>query len=73
MITLLHARQPVPKGSLFRNTDDPNETLMLFEWESIEKARKFAQSEDLKKTMQRPGVSDRPDVYFIEEVEKVSV
>lgn len=60
-------------GRLFRNADNPNETLILFEWESIEKAKKFAQSEDLKKTMLKAGVSDKPDVYFIEEVEKVSV
>lgn len=60
-------------GRLFRNADNPNETMILFEWDSIEKARKFAQSEDLKKTMQRAGVIDKPDVYFIEEVENVSV
>jgi len=60
-------------GRLFRNADNPNETFILFEWESIEKAKKFAQSEDLKKTMLKAGVSDKPDVYFIEEVEKVSV
>ncbi len=59
-------------GRLFRNADNPNETVILFEWESIEKARKFANSEDLQKTMQRAGVSDKPNVYFLEEVEKVS-
>jgi len=60
-------------GRLFRNGDNPNEVVILFEWDSIEKAKKFAQSEDLKKTMQRAGVIDKPDVYFIEEVEQVSV
>ncbi len=60
-------------GRLFRNADNPDETVILFEWENIEKARKFARSEDLQKTMQQAGVSDKPDVYFLEEVEKVSV
>jgi len=62
------------KGArLFRNTDNPNEMVIIFEWDSLEKAKKFAQSEDLKKTMQRAGVIDKPDIYFLEEVERVSV
>ncbi|SNQ58956.1 antibiotic biosynthesis monooxygenase [Candidatus Methanoperedens nitratireducens] len=60
-------------GRLFRNADNPDEIVILFEWENIEKARKFVRSEDLQKTMQQAGVSDKPDVYFLEEVEKVSV
>ncbi len=60
------------KGArLFRNAENPNETVIIFEWDSLEKARKFARSEDLKKTMQRAGVIDKPDVYFLEEVERV--
>ncbi|MCZ7356453.1 MAG: antibiotic biosynthesis monooxygenase [Candidatus Methanoperedens sp.] len=60
-------------GRLFRSADNPDEVIIIFEWESIEKAKKFAQSEDLRKTMQRAGVNDKPDVYFLEEVERVSV
>ncbi len=60
-------------GWLMRNADDPNQTVVVFEWESLDKARKFARSEDLKKAMQRAGVLDKPDVYFLEEVEKLSV
>jgi len=58
-------------GRLLRNADDPNEMVVIFEWDSLEKARKFAQSEDLKKTMQRAGVIDKPDIYFLEEIERV--
>jgi heme-degrading monooxygenase HmoA len=60
-------------GRLFRNADDPNETVILFEWDNLDKARKFAQSEDLRKVMEEAGVSDKPDVYFLEEVGKVKV
>jgi heme-degrading monooxygenase HmoA len=52
-------------GRLFRNADDPNETVILFEWDDLEKARQFAQSDDLRQAMQRAGVADRPDVYFL--------
>ena len=62
------------KGArLFRSADNLNEIVIVFEWESAENARKFAQSEDLKKTMQRAGVIDKPDVYFLEEIERVPV
>lgn len=60
-------------GQLFRNADDPNELVIVLEWDSLEKARKFAQSDDLRKAMQRAGVIDKPDVYFLDEVEKVPV
>jgi heme-degrading monooxygenase HmoA len=65
-------RESGSKGArLFRNTDDPNETVILLEWEDLEAARRFAQSEDLRETMQRVGVADQPDIYFLEEVETV--
>jgi heme-degrading monooxygenase HmoA len=58
-------------GFLFRNADDPNEIIILLEWPDLEDARRFAQSEDLRETMQRAGVAEQPDIYFLEEVEKV--
>ena len=58
-------------GRLFRNADDPNETVILLEWDELDNARQFAQSEDLRETMQRLGVAEQPDIFFLEEVEKV--
>ena len=58
-------------GFLFRNADDPNETLILLEWPDLEDARRFGRSEDLRETMRRAGVAEQPDIYFLEEVEKV--
>ncbi len=61
------------KGAhLFRNSDNLNEMIILFEWDDLGNARKFAQSEDLIKTMQKAGVSDKPDIYFLDEIEKTS-
>jgi heme-degrading monooxygenase HmoA len=59
-------------SQLFRNANDPNELVILFEWDDLEKARQFVQSEDLRQAMQRAGVADQPDIYFLEEVEHVS-
>ncbi len=60
-------------GQLFRNAHDPNEILVIFEWESLESAQKFVQSPQLAAKMQQAGVVDRPDVYFLEEIEKLAV
>jgi heme-degrading monooxygenase HmoA len=56
---------------LFRNADNPNQIVILFEWDDLDKARQFTQSDDLRQAMQRAGVISRPDLYFLEEVEKV--
>jgi heme-degrading monooxygenase HmoA len=58
-------------GRLLRNANDPNELVVLFEWDDLEKARQFAQSNDLREIMQRAGVVDQPNIYFLEEVEHV--
>ena len=58
------------KGArLFRNVDKPKETVILFKWSRLDTARKFAKSRDLRAAMKRAGVMDRPDIYFLEEVD----
>ena len=60
-------------GVVFRSSDDPNEVVVLLEWENLEKARQFVQSEDLKQAMQRAGVTDPPSITFLDEADKPSV
>lgn len=60
-------------GRLFRSEKDPNEVVILFGWEDHGKARQFAESEDLRKTMERAGVIGKPDLYLLGEVEKFAV
>jgi heme-degrading monooxygenase HmoA len=57
-------------GYLYRNANDPNEMIILLEWDDLSRAQQFAQSDDLREAMQRAGVVDRPDVYFLEQVER---
>jgi hypothetical protein len=59
-------------GYIYRNTDDPNEVFVLLEVTDLEKGRGFAKSEDLRKTMERAGVTDKPDVHFLGEAERTS-
>jgi hypothetical protein len=59
------------KGArLFRNIDKPKETVILLEWSDIGQARSFAKSKDLREAMKRAGVTDKPDIYFLDEVEQ---
>ena len=57
-------------GWLLRAADDRNNLMIAFEWDSIANAKKFVASEDLKRVMKEAGVIDKPDIYFLEEVEK---
>ena len=59
-------------GKLFHSVDDPNEVFVLFEWDSLENAQKFTQSDSLKETMKEAGVLGMPEVHFIEGVSSVS-
>jgi len=60
------------KGArIFRNIDKPNDIVIIIEWDTIENAKKFYESEDLKKVMKDAGVLMKPYIYFIEEVETV--
>ena len=55
---------------LFRSTDDPQDLVLLLEWEDLEKAAQFRQSDELRERQQRAGVVSQPVRY--EEVEHFS-
>ena len=54
-------------GKVFRSSSDPNEVFVLLEWDSIENAKKFAQSDQTKEVMKDAGVVGMPAIYFVEE------
>jgi len=54
---------------LFHNAEDPNQLVVLTQWEDLESAKKFSESEDLQITMQKAGVKGRPDIYYLEQIE----
>jgi len=65
----LSARQRagLKEEHLFRNADEPNEVLLLFSVEDVDKAKAFTASDDLRQAMEKAGVSDKPDVYFLKQ------
>ena len=55
---------------LLRNADDPNELMVLMEWDEVGRAKQFAGSDDLRQAMAQAGIADHPDIYFLDEVER---
>lgn len=56
---------------LFHNADDPHDIVLLLDWESVEEARRFMASAELRDAMQRAGVQGTPDIQFLEDVRAV--
>ena len=56
-------------GRLYRNADDSTEVVIAVQFETLDQARAFAGSDDLRETMAELGVADQPDVYFLDVAE----
>ena len=59
-------------GRLFRSSENPNEIVALFEWDDLELAQRFSQSENLRAVMQEAGVSEQPDIYLLNDIEPLT-
>jgi quinol monooxygenase YgiN len=53
---------------IYRDADDPNMLTIIFEWDSLANAQKYANSPELKKAMEKAGVNGPPNIYFLNEV-----
>ena len=53
--------------------DDPNNLVVLFEWDSLGNARAFMANPDLKGAMEEAGVVEPPEAYFLEEYDRGTV
>ena len=60
-------------GQLFHVADDRTEVVVLFEWDSLENARAFAESADLAERMRWVGVVGDPEFTFLEKLSDVPV
>jgi heme-degrading monooxygenase HmoA len=55
---------------IFRNADDPQEVVVLFEWDALERARKRIESATLSRKFEEAGVSGgigQTEFYLLEE------
>ncbi|MGZ7160961.1 MAG: antibiotic biosynthesis monooxygenase [Methanobacterium sp.] len=61
------------KGAhVFRNADNPNEIVILFEWDNVDNARKFFESSKLSKRIQNAGIIAEPEIHFMEGIGRTS-
>jgi heme-degrading monooxygenase HmoA len=70
-----HAREDAGSkgGYVFRDTADPQNILILLEWDDLQKAREFVESNNLHETMEQAGVVEKPEVVFLEATDKPEV
>jgi len=52
---------------VFQSIEDPRDVTVMTDWESTDRARRFMQSDDLRKTMESAGVVGSPDVNFVQD------
>ena len=52
---------------IYHDVSDPNKLTLVFKWNSIANAQKWAQSPDLKAAMAKAGVDGPPTVSFLVE------
>ncbi|MGD0250278.1 MAG: cyclase [Thermoplasmata archaeon] len=59
-------------GVILRNAREPDEILVLTEWNELEGARTFTEWGDPVDIRPRAGLTDRPDVRFPEKIADVT-
>ena len=52
---------------ILHTDNDRNNLVAYFEWDSLENAKKFTNSSELKEAMGKAGVVEQPEIYFLEE------
>jgi quinol monooxygenase YgiN len=54
-------------GQFYRDESDPNKLTLLFRWDSLANARKYAESQGLKAAYEEAGVGGSPVFSFLNE------
>jgi quinol monooxygenase YgiN len=52
---------------IYHDASDPNKLTLMFKWNSLANAQKFAQSPELKAAMEKAGVDGAPSISFLNE------
>jgi heme-degrading monooxygenase HmoA len=77
--TVLDETKPMAKKfgvrsqRVLRNFADPNEVVVVNEFDDMNAAQKFSKSDDLKEAMERAGVAEAPSIWFLNEADKFTL
>ncbi len=55
---------------IWHTDDDPNNLVLLFAFKSLEQAKSFMARPDLKDAMERAGVAEPPEIYYLTESDR---
>lgn len=55
---------------VFQSVDDPNEVVVLFEWDENKDPRAFFESEEMREIMTEAGLKGLPDLTEVELVDQ---
>jgi ABC-type sugar transport system substrate-binding protein len=50
--------------AVYQSTDDPNDVTVIHDFHSLEKAKAFAASAELKAAMEKSGVKGAPQIWY---------
>jgi quinol monooxygenase YgiN len=53
---------------VFRKSGDPNTLTLLFEWENLERAQRYMNSDELRDKMKQAGVVGTPEIEYLSEM-----
>ena len=56
-------------GRILHAAADPAEILVLLEWDDLERARLFVDSDDLQEALRHAGVIGEPEFWFLDDVD----
>ena len=51
--------------------DIPSELVVLYNWDDLDKAREYFESEEFKNQIQDAGVEEDPEIYYLEDVSRL--
>jgi len=66
-LTTMRTQYGCTGHQVFQSPSDPKEITILTDWKTVEQAKAYAMSTDLKEGMQNAGVLSQPDVMFLAE------
>ena len=58
---------------LFRSSENPNDIVMIDEFEDEDRVREFVEMDELRETMTEAGVKGKPGITFFDLAEEKSV
>jgi heme-degrading monooxygenase HmoA len=64
----LRSSKGARSDQVFRDASDPNMVTIIIEWDSLDHAKAYGQSPELKEAMMKAGVEGPPSIAYLDAV-----